>query len=317
MSSTPLERFRIAPGAAFKAADHDPAFVAGLDKDAGKERLQAAQERMHELQEILYAQDRWALLLVFQAFDGAGKDSTIEHVMSGLNPTGCQVYSFKVPSSEEMDHDFLWRTNKALPERGRIGVFNRSYYEEVIVVRVHPQILAGQRLHPSLVTDKIWKERYQSINDMERHLARNGTVIRKFFLHVSREEQRERFLARLEEPEKNWKFALEDVEKRKRWDEYMAAYEDVLSHTSTAEAPWYVIPADKKWFMRAAVAEIIVQTLESLDLHFPALSEAQRTELETAKGLLLKEGPRRPPEEKAKKDKGKKEKKKKDDRPNA
>ena len=218
--------------------------------------------------------------------DAAGKDSVIEHVMSGVNPQGCQVYSFKQPSSEELDHDFLWRTTRCLPERGRIGVFNRSYYEEVLVVRVHPQILAKQKLPPALVTERVWKERYEDIGAFERYLSRNGTVIRKFFLNVSKEEQRQRFLARLDEPEKNWKFAAADVEERRHWDEYMKAYEKMIEATSSEEAPWFVIPADHKWFTRLAVADVIVETLEGLDLHFPEVSEAQRQELQQARALL-------------------------------
>ena len=221
--------------------------------------------------------------------DGAGKDSTIEHVMSGLNPAGCQVFSFKAPSSEELDHDFLWRTSRCLPERGRIGVFNRSYYEEVLVVRVHPEFLAGEKLPPALITDRIWKERFEDINAFERYVTRQGVSILKFFLNVSREEQRQRFLARLDEPEKNWKFSLEDCSKRGLWDKYMDAYEDMIANTSTEHAPWHVIPADKKWFMRATVAETMVAALEALDLHFPTVSGKQKAELEKARALLSAE----------------------------
>jgi PPK2 family polyphosphate:nucleotide phosphotransferase len=218
--------------------------------------------------------------------DAAGKDSTIEHVMSGVNPQGCQVFSFKAPSAEELDHDFLWRTHLRTPERGRIGVFNRSYYEEVLVVRVHPEILAGERLPEELVSKDIWDERFEDINAFERYLARNGTVIRKFFLNVSKEEQRKRFLDRLDEPEKNWKFSAADVKERESWDKYMAAYEDVLGHTSSQHAPWYVIPADRKWFARLAVAEIVVDTLKSLDLAFPRVTPAKKAELLAARRLL-------------------------------
>ena len=279
--------FRVKPGKKFKLKDRDSADTGGLEsKKEGKSRLQKGTKRLHELQERLYAQDRYSLLLIFQAMDAAGKDSTIEHVMSGVNPQGCQVYSFKQPSSEELDHDFLWRTNRCLPERGRIGIFNRSYYEEVLIVHVHEKILDGQRLPSRLVTPDIWKERYQDINAMERYLSRQGTVIRKFFLNVSKEEQKKRFLARLDEPEKNWKFSVADAKERQHWDRYMDAYEDAIEATSTEEAPWYVIPADHKWFMRMAVAEVIVETLESLDLEFPVLSDEKRNELDQARKLL-------------------------------
>jgi PPK2 family polyphosphate:nucleotide phosphotransferase len=282
--------FRVQSGKKFKLKDRDSADTGGLEsKKEGKERLENGTKRMHELQERLYAQDRYSLLLIFQAMDAAGKDSTIEHVMSGVNPQGCQVYSFKQPSSEELDHDFLWRTNRCLPERGRIGIFNRSYYEEVLIVRVHQQILDGQRLPSQLVGPDIWKQRYQDINAMERYLSRQGTVIRKFFLNVSKEEQKKRFLARLDEPEKNWKFSVADAKERQHWDRYMEAYQDAIEATSTDEAPWYVIPADHKWFMRMAVAEVIVETLESLDLEFPVLSDEKRNELDQARKLLEEE----------------------------
>ena len=283
--------FRIAPGKPFRLADHDPAFTGKLDKADGAKRLDKARGRMRELQETLFAQDEWALLAIFQAMDGAGKDSTIEHVLSGLNPAGCQVFSFKAPSAEELDHDFLWRTTRSLPERGRIGVFNRSYYEEVLVVRVHPEFLEGEKLPRGLVTERIWDERFQDINAFERYLSRQGTKIVKFFLNVSREEQRERFLARLDEPEKNWKFSVEDVSKRALWDKYMAAYEAMIAATSTPHAPWHVIPADKKWFMRVAVAEAMVGALESLDLKFPTLNEKQKKGLEEARALLNEDAP--------------------------
>jgi PPK2 family polyphosphate:nucleotide phosphotransferase len=270
----------------FRLADHDPAYTGKLDKAQGEKRLEKARERMRDLQEKLYAQNEWALLVLFQAMDGAGKDSTIEHVLSGLNPAGCQVFSFKAPSAEELDHDFLWRTSKSLPERGRIGVFNRSYYEEVLVVRVHPEYLEGQQLPRGLVTESIWNERFEDINAFERYATRQGIAILKFFLNVSAEEQRRRFLARLDEPEKNWKFSVEDCSKRDLWDKYMAAYEDMINNTSTEHAPWHVIPADKKWFMRAAVAEAIVAELESLRLEFPTLTEKQKKGLEDARVLL-------------------------------
>ena len=242
-----------------------------------------------ELQEKLYAQDRWALLLIFQAMDAAGKDSTIKHVMSGVNPQGCQVYSFKAPSDEELDHDFMWRTTCRLPERGRIGIFNRSYYEEVLVVRVHPELLARQRLPAKLMTRDIWRERYEDINAFERYLTRNGVVVRKFFLHVSREEQRQRFLERLDEPEKNWKFSLTDVRERRHWDEYMAAYEDVIRHTSSPHAPWYVVPADHKWFTRLVVVSAILDALSSLDLAFPSVEPDRMKELDAARVALANE----------------------------
>jgi PPK2 family polyphosphate:nucleotide phosphotransferase len=281
--------FLVRPGKSFRLADRDTSYTGKLTKKDGEQRLAAARERMHELQEKLYAQNEWALLVIFQAMDGAGKDSTIEHVMSGLNPAGCQVFSFKAPSAEELDHDFLWRTSRCLPERGRIGVFNRSHYEEVLVVRVHPEFLDGQKIPSGLVTDRIWKERFEDINAFERYISRQGIKILKFFLNVSLAEQHQRFLARLEEPEKNWKFAAEDLAKRGLWEKYMAAYEDMLASTSTEHAPWHVIPADKKWFMRQAVAETMLATLESLDLSFPVLSGKQQKQLEEARTALVAE----------------------------
>jgi PPK2 family polyphosphate:nucleotide phosphotransferase len=284
----PAERYRVNDGAKFRLRDHDPADTGGLGKKAeARQRLEEGRARMRELQDMLYAQDRHALLLIFQAMDAAGKDSAIKHVMSGVDPQGCQVFAFKTPSEEELDHDFLWRTTRALPERGRIGVFNRSYYEEVLIVRVHPKILHRQKLPAALAADDdIWAHRFQSINGFERHLTRNGTVVRKFFLHVSREEQRRRFLARLDEPEKNWKFALADVEERRHWDQYMDAYDAMIRHTSTKDAPWYVVPADHKWFTRLVVADAIIDALESLDLHYPKVAEAKREELQQARQLL-------------------------------
>ena len=283
----PADRYRVAKGSSFRLRDHDPGDTADLkSKREGRERLQAGCERLRELQNLLYAHDRYALLLIFQAMDAAGKDSAIKHVMSGLNPQGCQVFAFKAPSQEELDHDFLWRTTRCLPERGRIGVFNRSYYEEVLIVRVHPQILRAQKLPEDSMGDGLWKRRFESINDLERHLTRNGTVVRKFFLNVSKEEQRQRFLARLDEPEKNWKFALGDVEERKCWDRYLEAYEDMIRHTSTEEAPWYVVPADHKWFTRLVVADAIGDALESLDLRYPTIDEKKREELAEARKAL-------------------------------
>jgi PPK2 family polyphosphate:nucleotide phosphotransferase len=284
---TIAERYRVHPGRSFRLSDHDPADTNGMEsRKEAKTRLEKGVERMRELQEMLYAQDCWALLLIFQAMDAAGKDSTIEHVMSGVNPQGCEVYSFKAPSAEELDHDFMWRTSRRVPERGRIGIFNRSYYEEVLVVRVHESILRAQHLHSSLVTPDIWQKRYQDISNLELYFARNGVLVRKFFLNVSKEEQRQRFLARLDEPEKNWKFSVGDVKERAHWDRYMEAYEQAIGATSSEHAPWYVIPADRKWFMRMAVAEIIVETLEGMHLHFPELSEEKRAELMAARKLL-------------------------------
>ena len=289
---TAFKQFRVEPDQKFRLKDRDPADTAGFKskKEANaKERQAEGIERLRELQERLYAYDRWALLLIFQAMDAAGKDSTIEHVMSGVNPQGCQVYSFKQPSAEELDHDYLWRTNRCLPERGRIGVFNRSYYEEVLVVRVHKGILAAEKLPVELVDADIWKQRFKDINAFERYLAQNGTALVKFFLHVSKEEQRRRFLARLDEPQKNWKFSLSDVKEREHWEEYMAVYEDMLERTSTEHAPWYVIPADHKWFMRMAVADIVVSTLEKLKPEYPTITEEKRRELEAARKALEQE----------------------------
>jgi len=287
---TAFKQFRVEPDEKFKLKDRDPADTAGFEsrKDA-KKRLTEGIEKLRELQERFYACDRWALLIVFQAMDAAGKDSTIEHVMSGVNPQGCQVYSFKQPSAEELDHDYLWRTNKCLPERGRIGVFNRSYYEEVLVVRVHEGILAAEKLPAALVDKDIWKRRYKDISAYERYLAHNGIAVVKFFLHVSKEEQRRRFLARLDEPVKNWKFSLSDAKEREYWDDYMEAYEDMLANTSTEHAPWYVIPADHKWFMRMAVADVIVSVLEKLRPEFPTITEEKRRELEAARKALEQE----------------------------
>ena len=243
--------------------------------------------QLAEFQDKLYAQDRWSLLLIFQAMDAAGKDGTIKHVMSGVNPQGVQVYSFKAPSPEELDHDYLWRCMRGLPERGRIGIFNRSYYEEVLVARVHPEILERQKLPPQLVTKHIWDERYEDIRNFERYLARNGVVIRKFFLHVSKGEQKRRFLARLDEPEKNWKFSASDVAERGYWKDYQRAYEDAIRETATEEAPWYVVPADHKWFTRLVVAAAIVDALAGLGLHYPKVTPEQRRALAAARRELL------------------------------
>jgi PPK2 family polyphosphate:nucleotide phosphotransferase len=285
-----IKPFRVTDGRKFKLKDVDPRGTAGLrSKHAAKALLEAGVERLAELQDRLYAQDRWSLLLVFQAMDAAGKDGTIKHVMSGVNPTGCQVFSFKAPSAEELDHDFMWRSLKCLPERGRIGIFNRSYYEEMLVVRVHPELLHAQKLPPSLVTDDIWKERFEDVRNIERYLARNGVVILKFFLHVSRDEQRERFLERLQQKEKNWKFSMADAKERNFWADYQRAYEDVIQHTASEHAPWYVVPADHKWFTRLVVANAVVDALEDLDLHYPAVDEHKREELQLVHAELEKE----------------------------
>jgi PPK2 family polyphosphate:nucleotide phosphotransferase len=284
--------FRIDDGRKFRLAKMDPKdtlWLTDKDKPRAREALETGVEALDELQQMLYAQDRWAVLLVFQAMDAAGKDGVIEHVMSGVNPQGCQVKSFKAPSEEELDHDYLWRCAQRLPERGRIGIFNRSYYEEVLIVRVHPQILAKQKLPPALVSKDIWKERFEDIRGFERYLGRNGVAIRKFFLHVSREEQKRRFLARLDEPEKNWKFSAADVRERAHWNRYMAAYEDMIRHTATEAAPWYVVPADNKWFTRAVVAAAVIDALDSLNLHYPVVSAEARKELSAARSELLAE----------------------------
>ncbi len=284
------EKYRVPAGTKVSLKEYDPRDTGPYaDKDDAAEDLRTNVERMAELQDILYAQNTRALLLVFQAMDAAGKDSVVKHVMSGVNPQGCQVFSFKSPSTEELDHDFLWRCLKALPERGRIGIFNRSYYEEVLVVRVHPEFLLRQGLPESEKGKALWEHRFEDINAVERYLDRNGITILKFFLHVSAKEQKERFLERIERPEKNWKFSINDVKERGHWKEYMDAYEEMLEHTSTAWAPWYVIPADRKWFTRALVADIIIKSLESMNLRYPALSEAQKQDLAKAKDLLKNE----------------------------
>jgi PPK2 family polyphosphate:nucleotide phosphotransferase len=282
-----VDRFRVKPGTRISLRRFDSADTGPFGKKGeAQKRLARGIDRLFELQNRLYAQGQWAVLVVFQAMDAAGKDSAIEHVMTGLNPQGTTVVSFKVPSAEELNHDFMWRTLKAVPERGRIGVFNRSHYEEVLVVRVHPEILARERIPQPLVTGEIWKERFEDINALERYLTRNGTVIRKFFLHVSKDEQRKRFLERLDDPTKNWKFALGDLAERDRWADYMHAYEEMLSATSTHHAPWYVVPADSKWFTRLVIADVLVDTLESLKLEYPALSAAQKRELDEGRRRL-------------------------------
>jgi len=282
-----VKPFRITDGRKFTLKDVDPRSTAGIrSKDAAKALLEAGVERLAELQDRLYAQDRWSLLLIFQAMDAAGKDGTIKHVMSGVNPTGCQVFSFKAPSAEELDHDFMWRALKCLPERGRIGIFNRSYYEEMLVVRVHPELLYAQKLPPALVTDDTWKERFEDVRNIERYLARNGVVILKFFLHVSKDEQRERFLERLQQKEKNWKFSMADAKERNFWADYQRAYEDVIQHTSSDHAPWYVVPADHKWFTRLVVAGAVIDALEDLDLHYPVVDDHKREELQLVQAEL-------------------------------
>jgi PPK2 family polyphosphate:nucleotide phosphotransferase len=288
------EAFEVSHGASFRLKDYDPADTHGLhSKEKAKRLLEESTQRMCELQEKLYAQDQWAVLVVVQAMDAAGKDSLVKHVMSGLNPQGCEVTSFKQPSTEELDHDYLWRATHRLPERGHIGVFNRSYYEEVLVVRVHQELLARQHLPPALVTKKIWKERFEDICNFERYLTRNGIIIRKFFLNVSREEQMQRFLARLDEPEKNWKFSEADVKERQHWDSYMHAYEEMIQHTATPEAPWCVVPADHKWFTHLTVSAAISKTLESLRLEFPKVGKQKRKALKAARATLLSENHKR------------------------
>lgn len=282
------DRFLVAEGTTLQLSDHPTDFTGDYtDKDAAVKDLAKNVKRLRELQDVLYAQDVYALLIVFQAMDAAGKDGAIEHVMSGVNPQGCHVVSFKQPSAEELDHDFLWRCQKALPAKGMIGIFNRSHYEEVLVVRVHPEYLVAQRLPPEVQNSPdFWTKRFDHIRDWEQHLAENGVHILKFFLNVSRSEQKQRFLDRIAEPDKNWKFSMGDVKERAHWEAYMNAYTDAIQATSTDHAPWYVIPADKKWFTRLAVSEAIVQKLESLDLHYPVVSDSHKVELAEAKVLL-------------------------------
>ncbi|MDX2225999.1 MAG: polyphosphate kinase 2 family protein [Verrucomicrobiae bacterium] len=283
--------FVVKPGKKVSLAkDFDPGYVDGVrDKEHAKTKLVEGVELLSEFQDKLYAQNRYALLLIFQAMDAAGKDGCIKHVMSGINPQGCQVYSFKAPSTEELDHDFLWRSFKTLPERGRIGIFNRSYYEETLVVRVHPEFLEKQHLPPDRINDGIWKRRFRQINHFEEYLVDNGIVVLKFFLNVSKAEQKRRFLERIDRPEKNWKFSAADVQERGHWKEYMAAYEDVFNRTSSAHAPWHVIPADHKWFARLAVSAVILRKLMSLDLHYPEVGEAQKKILKKARQALESE----------------------------
>jgi len=286
-----IDKFRVPEFGKVDLDDHPTDYTGDFkDKDAAAADLAQNIVRLTELQDVLYAQNIHSLLIVIQAMDAAGKDSVIKHVMSGVNPQGCQVTPFKQPSAEELDHDYLWRCQKALPGRGMIGIFNRSHYEEVIVVKVHPEYLAGQRLPTSPETDKqFWKKRYQQIRDWEDMLTANGTCVVKFFLHVSKEQQKKRFLDRIDQPDKNWKFSSGDAKERAHWEEYMDAYSEAIEHTSTNTAPWYIIPADKKWFTRLAVSEVIVKTLEGMDLKYPEISDAEKADLATAKQLLESE----------------------------
>jgi len=285
--------YRVTNGKKFKLKDVDPndtGETTSEDKERAKELLERGVGVLAELQDILYAQDQWSILLIFQAMDAAGKDGAIKHVMSGINPQGCQVFSFKSPSTEDLNHDFMWRCLKCLPERGRIGIFNRSYYEETLVVRVHPEFLAKQKIPQKLLTKDIWEDRYEDIRNIEHYLTRNGVVIRKFFLHVSAGEQKKRFLERLDNPAKNWKFSSNDARERGFWKEYMKAYEDMICNTATDNAPWFVVPADNKWFTRVVVAAAVIDALESLDLRYPEISEAQQKELAAAKKELTATG---------------------------
>jgi len=285
------EPFRINKGKDFRLKDVDPNdtldFTKEEHKSRAKEVLASGVMALAELQDKLYAQDKWAVLLIFQAMDAAGKDGAIKHVMSGINPQGCQVYSFKSPSAEDLDHDYLWRCMKCLPNRGHIGIFNRSYYEEVLVVRVHPNFLAKAKLPPKLVGKNIWEERYEDMRNFELYLARNGVIVRKFFLHVSKKEQKQRFLDRIDDPQKNWKFSSNDASERDYWDDYMEAYEEMIQGTATKEAPWYVVPADNKWFTRVVVASAVIEALDSLDLAYPKVDESKLKELAVAKKKLL------------------------------
>jgi PPK2 family polyphosphate:nucleotide phosphotransferase len=284
--------FRVRNGKKFNLKTVDPGDTLWLksgDKEKAKEGLRVGVEALAGLQDRLYAQDQWSVLLIFQAMDAAGKDGAIKHVMSGVNPQGCQVFSFKAPTSEELDHDYLWRCLKNMPERGRIGIFNRSYYEETLVVRVHPEYLTKQKLPEKLMTQRIWQERFEDIRNVERYLTRNGVLILKFFLHVSKQEQKKRFMERIVNPEKNWKFSAADAAEREHWDAYMAAYEDMIRHTATPEAPWYVVPADNKWFTRIVVAAAVVKALEDLDLRYPVVDETRQKELAAARRRLEKQ----------------------------
>jgi PPK2 family polyphosphate:nucleotide phosphotransferase len=285
-----MQRLVAKPGKKISLKDYDPEWTGGItDKKQAVRLLQKGVELLAEQQDRLYAQDTYGILIVFQAMDAAGKDGTIRHVMSGINPQGCQVFSFKSPSAEERDHDYLWRSLKAMPERGRIGIHNRSYYEEVLVCRVHPEILASQQLPDAVKDDGIWKQRYDQITSVERYLVENGIVVLKFYLHISKKEQKKRFLARIDDADKNWKFSVNDAKERVHWKDYMRAYEDAFTHTSTKWAPWYIIPANNKWFSRLAVAAIIYQTLQDLDLQYPKVSKEKHAELQKTRDLLMAE----------------------------
>ena len=273
----------------FHLKSHNTSAKGGLDKEKGEKVIEANRKRLSDFQEKLYAQDRWSMLLIFQGMDASGKDSAIKSVFEGVDPQGCEVIAFKQPSTLELDHDFLWRSMTALPQRGRIGIFNRSHYEECLVVRVHPEILAKQKIPPKLVTKNIWRDRFEDISAVERYLARNGTVILKFFLNVSRQEQRERFLDRLEQPAKNWKFNMGDIAERALWAKYQAAYQDMIRHTSTRHAPWHIVPADHKWFARVVIGSTIVSALDKLDLHFPKVDKADLSEFKQVRQALLDE----------------------------
>jgi PPK2 family polyphosphate:nucleotide phosphotransferase len=282
------ERYCVADGEKFRLKDFDSADTNGVkSKKHAEKLLEESSAMLSQMQEKLYAQDRWALLLIFQGMDAAGKDGAIKHVMSGVNPQGCDVFSFKRPTNEELDHDFLWREHRVAPPRGKIGIFNRSYYEEVLIVRVHPTLLKAEKLSDRLVTKHLWQERYEDINAFERYLVRNGTVIRKFFLHVSRKEQKKRFLERLDDSKKNWKFSLDDIQEREYWKDYMEAYEEMIQATASKHAPWYVIPADNKWFTRVVVASAIVEALHELDLTFPDVDKEKKKELQQIEEALL------------------------------
>ncbi len=282
--------FRFDGSGKFRLKSHKTNERGGLDKDKAEKIIEANRKRLSDFQERLYAQDRWSLLVILQGMDAAGKDSAIKSIFEGVNPQGCEVYSFKQPTSHELDHDFMWRSMIALPERGRIGIFNRSYYEECLVTRVHPEFLAREKIPHRLMTKHIWRERFQDISAIERYLARNGTVILKFFLNISKQEQRDRFLDRLEQPSKNWKFSMNDIAERALWPRYMAVYQDIVRHTSTAVAPWHVVPADHKWFARVVIGSTIVSALEALDLHFPRADNASLREFKQVRKALESEG---------------------------
>jgi len=281
--------FRFDGSGEFHLKSHKTGDKGGIDKDKGEKIIDANRKRLNDFQERLYAQDRWSMLLIFQGMDAAGKDSAIKSIFDGINPQGCEVHSFKQPSTLELDHDFMWRGMIALPQRGRIGIFNRSYYEECLVVRVHPEFLTKEKIPAKLVTKSIWRERFEDISAIERYLARNGTIILKFFLNVSKQEQRERFLERLDQPAKNWKFSMADISERALWPRYQAAYQEIVRHTSTALAPWHVVPADHKWFARVVIGSTIVSALEKLDLNFPKVDKADRSEFKLVRQALLEE----------------------------